>query len=139
LTHHGRSGDLAVDADPELCASVARFSLVYPTAMHQILETEAHVQVPPMMYSDPFYRITCLIKEEIRKHKWIEAEKGRALSWEQACQEWTDAHREKFEKFLFDTLSIPEAMPEEEQPAEEERCVSVTAKRLSTIPYRPVG
>ena len=41
-----------------------------------------------MMYSDPFYRITHHIKEEIRKHKWIEGEKGR-LSWAQARAEWT--------------------------------------------------
>ena len=39
------------------------------------------------MYSDPFYRITHLIKEEIRKYKWIEGEKGRKLSWERARQE----------------------------------------------------
>ena len=32
---------------------------------------------PPMMHSDPFYRITYLTKEEIRKHKWMEGEKGR--------------------------------------------------------------
>jgi hypothetical protein len=119
--------------------SVARFSLVYPTAMHQILATEAYVQVPPMMYSDPFYRITHLIKEEIRKYKWIEAERGRPLSWEQACQEWTDVHRQNFESFLMDTLSIPETIPEEEPPTEEDRRVSVTAKRLATLPYRPVG
>jgi hypothetical protein len=43
--------------------------------MRQILETEDHVAIPPMMYSDPFYRITYLIKEEIRKHKWVEGEK----------------------------------------------------------------
>jgi len=52
--------------------------------MRQILETEEHVQIPPVVYSDPFYRITYLIKEEIRKYKWIEGEKGRKLSWEQA-------------------------------------------------------
>jgi hypothetical protein len=46
-----------------------------------------------MMYSDPFYRITYLIKEEIRKYKWIEGEKGRPLSWDQARTEWTEAHR----------------------------------------------
>jgi hypothetical protein len=118
---------------------VARLPLVYSTAMHQILATEAYVQVPPMMYSDPFYRITYLIKEEIRKYKWIEAEKGRALSWEQACQQWSDAHREQFEKFLFDTLSIPETMPEEEPPAEEDRRVLVAAQRFVTLPYRPLG
>ena len=45
--------------------------------MRQILETEHHIAVPPMMYADPFYRITYLIKEQIRIHKWIEGEKGR--------------------------------------------------------------
>src|SRR6476620_2411509 len=52
--------------------------------MRQILEIEEYVQIPPQMYSDPFYRITYLIKEEIRKYKWIEGEKGHKLSWEQA-------------------------------------------------------
>jgi hypothetical protein len=33
-----------------------------------------------MMYSDPFYRITYLVKQEIRTHKWIEAE-NRAASF----------------------------------------------------------
>ena len=74
--------------------------------MRQILDTEQYVQVPPMMLSDPFYRITYLIKEEIRKFKWIEAEKGRSLTWEQARDEWMNVHREKYEKFLMDTLSI---------------------------------
>src|SRR6266481_6462831 len=86
--------------------------------MRQILETEEHVPIPPIMYSDPFYRITYLIKEEIRKYKWIEGEKGRKLSWERARQEWTDAYREKFEKFLIDTLYFPDATPPEEPPAE---------------------
>ena len=72
--------------------------------MRQILEIEDHVTIPPMMYSDPFYRITYLIKEEIRKYKWIEGEKGRALSWQQARAEWTEAHREEYEKFLLNTL-----------------------------------
>jgi hypothetical protein len=35
--------------------------------MRQILETEEHVPIPPIMYSDPFYRITHLIKEEIQR------------------------------------------------------------------------
>ena len=72
-----------------------------------------------MMYSDLFYRITYLIKEEIRKYKWIEGEKGRKLSWERAPQEWTDAYREKFEKFLIDTLYFPDATPQEEEPLAE--------------------
>ena len=81
--------------------------------MRQILETEQYVQVPPMMMSDPFYRITYLIKEEIRKYKWIEGEKGRQLTWEQARKEWMDEHRDKYEHFLLDTLSFPEG----EEPA----------------------
>lgn len=74
--------------------------------MRQILEDENYVQVPPMMLSDPFYRITYLIKEEIRKYKWIEGEKGRKLTWEQALKEWTAAHRDQYEKFLLDTLKF---------------------------------
>jgi hypothetical protein len=77
--------------------------------MRQILETEQYVQVPPMMLSDPFYRITYLIKEEIRKYKWIEGEKGRHLTWEEARTEWMKLYRERFEKFLLETLSLPEA------------------------------
>src|SRR6201998_1174932 len=77
--------------------------------MRQILDTEDHVQIPPLVYSDPFSRIIYLIKEEIRKYKWMEGEKGRKLSWERARQEWTDAYREKFEKFLIDTLYFSDA------------------------------
>jgi hypothetical protein len=83
--------------------------------MREILETEEHVPIPPMMYSDPFYRITYLIKEEIRKYKWIEGAKGRQLSWEQARQEWTDAYQAKYEKFLMDTLYFPDATTSPDQ------------------------
>lgn len=74
--------------------------------MRNILLTEQYVEVPPMLYSDPFFRITMLIKEEIRKFKWTEGEKGRQLSWEDARQEWTANYREKFEHYLMDTLHI---------------------------------
>ena len=86
--------------------------------MREILETEEYVPVPPIVYSDPFYRITYLIKEEIRKYKWMEGEKGRKLSWDRARKEWTGAYREKFEKFLIDTLYFPDASPQEESPPE---------------------
>jgi len=82
--------------------------------MREILETEEHVPIPPIVYSDPFYRITYLIKEEIRKYKWIEGEKGRQLTWEQARQEWTRAYQEKYEKFLIDTLYFADATAGEE-------------------------
>jgi hypothetical protein len=89
--------------------------------MREILETEEHVAIPPMMYSDPFYRITYLIKQEIRKYKWIEGEKGRKLSWEQARKEWTDAYQETYEKFLIETLYFPDTTsPEDEPPAPRE-------------------
>jgi hypothetical protein len=107
--------------------------------MRQILETEEHVQVPPILYSDPFYRITHLIKNEIRKHKWIESEKGRPLSWEQARAEWTAAHREQYEKFLIETLSFPQEIAGEEPVAEQEKHVVERAERLSKLPQRPGG
>ena len=106
--------------------------------MRQILETEKHVQIPPGVYSDPFYRITYMIKEEIRKFKWIEGEKGRKLSWEEARQEWTAAHREKYEKFLVETLSFPDASPPEEPPAEGES-ISAAANKMAQLPHRPGG
>ena len=102
--------------------------------MRQILETEGHVQIPPVVYSDPFYRITYLIKEEIRKYKWIEGEKGRKLSWEQARQEWTDAYREKFAKFLIDTLYFPDATPPEDPSAEGRAKPGV--KNVTFVPFK---
>src|ERR1700737_2228819 len=106
--------------------------------MRQILETEEHVQIPPVVYSDPFYRITYLITEEIRKYKWIEGEKGRKLSWEQARQEWTAAHREKCEKFLFERLSFPDAPPSEDPPAEGQ-IISAAANMLAQLPHTTGG
>ena len=117
--------------------------------MRQILETEDHVTVPPMMYSDPFYRITHMIKEEIRKYKWIEGEKGRQLSWAEARSEWTQAHREKYEKFLVDTLSLGASAPEgaaetessPEHPGEsfEAEDVVKAGEKLSNLPHRTGG
>jgi hypothetical protein len=103
--------------------------------MRKLLETEEYVQVPPVVYSDPFYRITYLIKEEIRKYKWIEGEKGRKLSWEQARQEWTQAYREKYEKFLIDTLSFPDAAFLEEPSQEDQSTPSVAASVLGNLPH----
>ena len=40
------------------------------------------------------------INREIRIYKWIEGEKGRDLSWEEAKIEWTEAHRENLGQFL---------------------------------------
>lgn len=59
-----------------------------------------------MMLSDPFYRMTYLIKEEIRKYKWTQGEQGRELSWEQARQEWIAKYQSDYEKFLSETLRV---------------------------------
>ena len=111
--------------------------------MRQILETEDHVTVPPMMYSDPFYRITYMIKEEIRKYKWIEGEKGRQLSWAEARSEWTQAHREKYEKFLVETLPLgdgeTESSPEHPGESFETEDVLKTGAKLSNLPHRTGG
>lgn len=72
--------------------------------MRKILETEDYVAVPPQVLADPFYRITYLIKEEIRKYKWIEGEKGRSLSWDEAKREWSEKHQDAYEQFLRTTL-----------------------------------
>ena len=102
--------------------------------MRKILETEEHVEIPPILYADPFYRISYLAKQEIRKYKWFEGEKGRQLTWEGARQEWTDAYRERYEKFLADTLSFPDAPPAEE-PAEKQYFLA--GVNIATIvPYR---
>jgi len=73
--------------------------------MRKILETEDYVPVPPMVLQDPFFRMTYLVKEEIRKYKWIEGEKGRNLTWEEARREWMQKHQGLFEDFLSNTLN----------------------------------
>lgn len=72
--------------------------------MREILKTENYVPVPPMMLNDPFYRMTYLIKEEIRKYKWTEGEKGRSLTWEEARSEWSAKHLDKYVEFVQNTL-----------------------------------
>jgi hypothetical protein len=63
---------------------------------------------------------------------------GRKLSWEQARREWTAAHREKYEKFLVETLSFPDASPPEEPPAEGDS-ISAAANKMAQLPHRPGG
>src|ERR1700751_449176 len=104
--------------------------------MRQILEIEDNVIVPPMMH----FGITYLIKEEIRKHKWIEGEKGRALSWPEARGEWIATHRKDYEKFLLDTLSFPDLVHAppltREANVSAEKAVAQTGARLSSLPHR---
>jgi hypothetical protein len=102
--------------------------------MRQILDTEDHVAVPPIMYSDAFYRLTYLIKEQIRIHKWIEGEKGRQLSWKEARTEWTEAHRTEYEKFLLETLSFPNLVPAANSKLSVQKAVARTGAALSSLP-----
>ena len=89
-----------------------------------------------MMYADPFYRITYLIKEQIRIHKWIEGEKGRALSWPEARAEWIKAHRQQYEKFLLETLSFPsESSAKETKPSLQEP-LARTGAALARLPQK---
>jgi hypothetical protein len=89
------------------------------------------------MYSDPFYRITHLIKEEIRKYKWIEGEKGRKLSWVRARQEWTDAYREKFEKFLIDICIFLTQLLRRSRPRKGVRSQATRVLYLSPLNLAP--
>jgi hypothetical protein len=50
--------------------------------------------------------MTYIMKEEIRKHKWIEAEKGRSLTWAEARNEWLQKHGDTYTRFLRETLAI---------------------------------
>ena len=52
-----------------------------------------------------------------------------------ARHEWMDAYREKFEKFLIDTLYFPDATPQEEPPAENGAKV-VRDKNLVFVPFK---
>src|SRR5262245_26003437 len=102
--------------------------------MRQILEVEDHVAVPPMMFSDPFYRITYLIKEEIRRFKWLQGEKGRQLSWPEARDAWTKAHRKEYETFLLEMLSFP-AVEQTKQDVGHQSLPGRSA-RLWMLPHR---
>ena len=65
-----------------------------------LLESEGHVEYKPGKHNRLHYQTCRLVKDEIRDHKWIEAEKGRDLSWEEAVNEWMDLHYDAFMKVL---------------------------------------
>ena len=104
--------------------------------MRQILETEEHVQIPPVVYSDPFYRITYLIKKRFGSTSGSKVKKAANFPGSKLGK--TDAHREKYEKFLIDTLSFPDATSPEEPPAEGQS-VSAAAKMLAKLPHTTGG
>ena len=77
------------------------------------------------------------MKEEIRKYKWVEGEKGRKLTWKGARQEWTEAYREKYEKFLIDTLSFPGRLRLQRSSAtEKQEAFPAGVTTPAIVPYR---
>lgn len=69
-----------------------------------MLKTEDYVPVPPFVMDSPDYKIMHRRKEEIRKFKWIEGEKGRNLSWEDAVNEWTAKYGASFDAYIEKTI-----------------------------------
>ena len=61
-----------------------------------LLESEGHVEYKPGKHNRLHYQTCRLVKDEIRDHKWIEGEKGRVLSWEEAVTEWMREHYRGF-------------------------------------------
>lgn len=74
--------------------------------LKQVLDSEDYVPVPPDLTADPFYRIAYLIKQEIRKFKWIEAENGNDMTWEEARRAWSERHFNDYDAFLKHTLKF---------------------------------
>lgn len=72
--------------------------------MRDILKTEAYVPVPPETMDDPFYSMARIIKEEIRKVKWTQAEMGHTISWEDAHRFWMQENELKIDTFIRNTL-----------------------------------
>jgi hypothetical protein len=61
-----------------------------------LLESEEYVQFDPSKHNKFHFNMARLVKDEIRSHKWVEAEKGRNLSWEDAVEEWMNYHYDDF-------------------------------------------
>jgi hypothetical protein len=70
----------------------------------------------------------------------LEGEKGRALSWEEAGAEWTEAHRKEYEKFLLDTLLFPNLVPAAEQTRQDSGASELarrSANDMRLVRHRP--
>lgn len=68
--------------------------------MERVLAVEGYVEVSPAEKATYIYSIAYGAKEEIRKHAWIENEKGRGLNWDQARVEWTTLYFNDYFKRL---------------------------------------
>lgn len=61
-----------------------------------LLESEDYVPFDPKNHNKFHFSIARLVKDEIRSHKWVEAEKGRILTWEESVKEWVTYHYDNF-------------------------------------------
>ena len=48
----------------------------------------SHEQDSDKLPRSSYSEVALKIKESIKRHKWIEGEKGRSLTWDQAKEEW---------------------------------------------------
>ena len=66
--------------------------------MKNILNEEGYVEISPYEKDSYDYKLAYAKKESIRTHKWIEAEKGRNLTWNDAKEEWLRLYEKQFER-----------------------------------------
>lgn len=64
--------------------------------IEQLLESEGYVPFDENKHNKFHFNLCRLVKDEIRSHKWVEAEKGRELTWEEAVIEWMEKYYENF-------------------------------------------
>lgn len=69
------------------------------TITEKMLSSQDYIEFSPEEKNSFEYKLSYLVKEEIRKHLWIENEKGRNLTWESGCEEWMDNYYSEFIKF----------------------------------------
>lgn len=72
--------------------------------INKVLETENHVVLSPTEKDTFCFKLAFLTKEEIRNFKWLEGEKQRNLSWDEAKNEWMKLYYDDFLKHLKGSL-----------------------------------
>lgn len=70
------------------------------TITELVLGSEEYVDLRPELKETAEYKVAYAIKEEIRKHKWIEAEKGRSWDWATAREDWMENYYGDFIAWL---------------------------------------
>jgi len=69
-----------------------------------LLESEDYVPFDPQKHDKLHFNMARIVKGEIRSHKWIEAEKGRILTWREAVAEWMDQYYDQFISLMLQKL-----------------------------------